>query len=88
VEAPLECIWKITFCALSYITKCEPENHLQLRLLAVTLASLGTSPVAGLALKLGVYRFIPEGGAIANAIGDGVASIVVSRLNGELDRHA
>jgi dolichol kinase len=84
VEAPLECIWKITFCALPYITKCEPENHPQLRLLAVTLASLGTSPVAGLAVLL----IIAEGGAIANAIGDGVASIVVSRWNGGLDRHA
>jgi aerobic C4-dicarboxylate transport protein len=54
--------------------------------LAATLASLNTIPVASLALILGVYRFISEGGAIVNAIGNGVATIVVARWNGELDQ--
>ena len=54
--------------------------------LAATLASLHTIPVASLALILGVYRFISEGGAIVNAIGNGVATIVVARWNGELDQ--
>jgi aerobic C4-dicarboxylate transport protein len=54
--------------------------------LAATLASLNTIPVASLALILGVYRFISEGGAIVNAIGNGVATVVVARWNGELDQ--
>ncbi len=54
--------------------------------LAATLASLHTIPVASLALILGVYRFISEGGALVNAIGNGVATIVVAKWNGELDQ--
>jgi aerobic C4-dicarboxylate transport protein len=54
--------------------------------LAATLASLNTIPIASLALILGVYRFISEGGAIVNAIGNGVATVVVARWNGELDQ--
>ena len=54
--------------------------------LAATLASLHTIPVASLALILGVYRFISEGGAIVNAIGNGVATIVVAKWNGDLDQ--
>ncbi len=53
--------------------------------LAATLASLNSIPVASMALILGVYRFISEGGAIVNAIGNGVATIVVAKWNGELD---
>lgn len=53
--------------------------------LAATLASLNSVPVASMALILGVYRFISEGGAIVNAIGNGVATIVVAKWNGELD---
>ena len=53
--------------------------------LAATLASLNTIPVASLALILGVYRFISEGGAIVNAIGNGVAAIVIARWEGDLD---
>ncbi len=53
--------------------------------LAATLASLNSVPVASMALILGVYRFISEGGAIVNAIDNGVATIVVAKWNGELD---
>jgi aerobic C4-dicarboxylate transport protein len=47
--------------------------------LAATLASMGTIPVAGLALILGVYRFLSEAGSLINMIGNGVATIVVAR---------
>jgi aerobic C4-dicarboxylate transport protein len=47
--------------------------------LAATLASVGTVPVAGLALLLGVDRFMSECRAITNLIGNGVATVVVSR---------
>jgi aerobic C4-dicarboxylate transport protein len=47
--------------------------------LAATLSSVGNIPVAGLTLLLGVDRFMSEARAITNLIGNGVASIVVSR---------
>nr|WP_244424770.1 cation:dicarboxylase symporter family transporter [Methylobacterium nodulans] len=53
--------------------------------LAATLASLHSIPVASLAIILGVYRFISEGGALVNAIGNGVAAIVIARWDGDLD---
>jgi aerobic C4-dicarboxylate transport protein len=53
--------------------------------LAATLAVVPTVPVAGLALVLGVDRFMSEARAITNFIGNGVATIVVSRWEGELD---
>ncbi|SIT49353.1 C4-dicarboxylic acid, orotate and citrate transporter [Paraburkholderia piptadeniae] len=53
--------------------------------LAATLGSVPGFPVAGLVLVLGVYRFISEGGAIINVIGNGIATIVVSRWERVLD---
>jgi aerobic C4-dicarboxylate transport protein len=46
--------------------------------LASTLAATGTVPVEGLALVLGVDRFMSEARAITNLIGNGVATIVVA----------
>jgi aerobic C4-dicarboxylate transport protein len=54
--------------------------------LAATLAVVPSVPVAGLALILGVDRFMSEARAITNLIGNGVATIVVARWEGELDR--
>jgi len=53
--------------------------------LAATLGSVGAVPVAGLALILGVDRFMSEARALTNLIGNGVATVVVSKLDGELD---
>ena len=47
--------------------------------LAATLAAVGNIPVAGLALILGVDRFMSEARAITNLIGNGVASVAVSK---------
>jgi aerobic C4-dicarboxylate transport protein len=54
--------------------------------LAATLATTGTVPVAGLALLLGIDRFMSEARAITNLIGNGVATLVVARWEGALDR--
>jgi aerobic C4-dicarboxylate transport protein len=54
--------------------------------LAATLAVVPSVPVAGLALVLGIDRFMSEARAITNFIGNGVATIVISRWEGELDR--
>jgi aerobic C4-dicarboxylate transport protein len=54
--------------------------------LAATLAVVPNVPVAGLALILGIDRFMSEARAITNTIGNGVAAIVISRWENELDR--
>jgi len=54
--------------------------------LAATFAAVPTIPVAGLALILGVDRFMSEARALTNLIGNGVATMVVSRWEGELDK--
>jgi aerobic C4-dicarboxylate transport protein len=53
--------------------------------LAATLASTRTIPVAGLALLLGIDRFMSEARAITNLIGNAVATIVIARWEGALD---
>jgi aerobic C4-dicarboxylate transport protein len=53
--------------------------------LAATLSSVGHIPVASIALILGVDRFMSEGRALTNLIGNGVATVIVSRWEGALD---
>ena len=53
--------------------------------LAATLATVGTIPVASIALILGVDRFMSEARALTNLIGNGVATIVISKWEGALD---
>ena len=53
--------------------------------LAATLASVGTIPVASIALILGVDRFMSEARALTNLVGNGVATVVVSKWEGALD---
>jgi aerobic C4-dicarboxylate transport protein len=55
--------------------------------LAATLSSVGTIPVASIALILGVDRFMSEGRALTNLIGNGVATIVVSKWERALDEN-
>jgi aerobic C4-dicarboxylate transport protein len=53
--------------------------------LAATLSAVGHVPVAGLALILGVDRFMSEARALTNLIGNGVATVVVGKWCGELN---
>ena len=53
--------------------------------LAATLAVVPGVPVAGMALILGIDRFMSEARALTNFIGNGVATIVVSKWEKELD---
>src|SRR4030095_11505013 len=54
--------------------------------LAATLSAVGNVPVAGLALILGIDRFMSEARSLTNLVGNGVATLVVARWCGELDR--
>ena len=46
---------------------------------------MGGVPVAGLALILGIDRFMSEARALTNLVGNGVATLVVAKWTGELD---
>jgi aerobic C4-dicarboxylate transport protein len=56
--------------------------------LAATLAIVPDIPVQSLALLLGIDKFMSECRALTNLIGNGVATIVISRWEGELDKRA
>ena len=56
--------------------------------LASTLTAIKVIPVEGLALLLGVDRFMSEARAITNFIGNGVATIVIAKSEGEFDEEA
>ena len=53
--------------------------------LAATLSATGVLPIEGLALLLGVDRFMSEARALTNLIGNGVATVVVAKMEGEFD---
>jgi aerobic C4-dicarboxylate transport protein len=53
--------------------------------LAATLSAIPTIPLAGLALILGIDRFMSEARALTNLIGNGVATVVASKWENELD---
>jgi aerobic C4-dicarboxylate transport protein len=54
--------------------------------LAATLSIVPTVPVAGMALILGIDRFMSECRSLTNFIGNAVATVVVARWDGALDR--
>jgi aerobic C4-dicarboxylate transport protein len=54
--------------------------------LASTLSAIRVIPVEGLALLLGVDRFMSEARAITNFIGNGVATVFLSHHEGVIDR--
>lgn len=55
--------------------------------LAATLAVVPTLPVAGMVIILGIDRFMSECRALTNIVGNGVACVVVSAWEGELNRN-
>ncbi|MGA0584610.1 MAG: cation:dicarboxylate symporter family transporter, partial [Castellaniella sp.] len=54
--------------------------------LAATLSVIPSVPVAGMALILGVDRFMSECRALTNLMGNATATVVVARWEGELDK--
>lgn len=55
--------------------------------LAATLAAFPMVPLEGLTLLIGVDRFMSEARAITNLIGNGVATVVVAKMEKEFDDH-
>ncbi|WP_180490118.1 cation:dicarboxylate symporter family transporter, partial [Escherichia fergusonii] len=54
--------------------------------LAATLAIVPDIPIASLAILVGIDKFMSECRALTNLIGNGVATVVISRWEGELDK--
>jgi aerobic C4-dicarboxylate transport protein len=54
--------------------------------LAATLAAIGTIPVAGITLIVGIDRFMSEMRSLTNLVGNAVATIVVARWEGQFDQ--
>jgi len=54
--------------------------------LVATLSVVPSVPVSGMALILGIDRFMSEARALVNMVGNGVATVVIARWEGELDR--
>src|SRR5260370_5082004 len=52
--------------------------------LAATLSSVGTIPVASIALILGIDRFMSEARALTNLVGNGVATVVIAKWENAL----
>jgi aerobic C4-dicarboxylate transport protein len=56
------------------------------RALVATLSVVPTIPLAGMALILGIDRFMSEARSLVNMIGNAVATVVMAAWEGELDR--
>ena len=54
--------------------------------LVATLGVVPSIPLAGMALILGIDRFMSEARALVNMIGNAVATVVMAAMEGELDR--
>ncbi|MFO1424417.1 MAG: dicarboxylate/amino acid:cation symporter [Candidatus Competibacteraceae bacterium] len=88
-NTPMSLIQQITLLAVLLLTSkgAAGVTGSGFIVLAATLAAVGGVPVAGLALILGIDRFMSEARALTNLIGNGVATVVVGKWTNELDVH-
>lgn len=56
--------------------------------LAATLSTTGTIPVASIALILGIHRILAEGLTFVNLVGNALATVVIAKWEGKLDQGA
>lgn len=87
-DTPLTLLQQITLLAVAMVTSkgAAGVTGSGFIVLAATLSAVGQLPVAALALILGIDRFMSEARALTNLVGNGVATLVVARWCGELDR--
>jgi aerobic C4-dicarboxylate transport protein len=86
-NTPLSLIQQLTLLAVLLLTSkgAAGVTGSGFIVLAATLSSVGHVPVAGLALILGIDRFMSEARALTNLVGNGVATIVVGRWTGNVN---
>ncbi len=87
-NTPLTLTQQFTLMAVAVLTSKGASGVQGAAFIALvgTLAVVPTIPVAGMALILGIDRFMSMFRAMVNMIGNGVATLVVARWEGELDR--
>jgi aerobic C4-dicarboxylate transport protein len=86
-NTPLDITHQITLLAVLLLTSkgAAGVTGSGFIVLAATLSAVGNVPVAGLALILGIDRFMSEARALTNFIGNGVATLVVAKWCNALD---
>jgi aerobic C4-dicarboxylate transport protein len=86
-NTPLGLSRQVMLLALLLITSKGAAGVAGAALIALTgtLSATGDIPVAGVALILGIHRFMGEAMAVTNLIGNGVAAIVIGKRCGEVD---
>jgi len=86
-DTPMTLVQQITLLAVLLLTSkgAAGVTGSGFIVLAATLSAVGHVPVAGLALILGIDRFMSEARALTNLVGNGVATLVVAKWTGDLD---
>ncbi|MBI3368034.1 MAG: dicarboxylate/amino acid:cation symporter, partial [Burkholderiales bacterium] len=86
-DTPMTLLHQITLLAVLLLTSkgAAGVTGSGFIVLAATLSAVGNVPVAGLALILGIDRFMSEARALTNLVGNGVATLVVAKWCNELD---
>ena len=89
-NTPLTLTQQITLLAVAVLTSKGASGVQGAAFIALvgTLSVIPTIPVAGMALILGIDRFMSMFRAMVNMIGNGVATLVIARWEGELDRES
>jgi aerobic C4-dicarboxylate transport protein len=86
-DTPMTLVQQVTLLAVLLLTSkgAAGVTGSGFIVLAATLSAVGGVPVAGLALILGIDRFMSEARALTNLVGNGVATLVVAKWTGSLD---
>jgi aerobic C4-dicarboxylate transport protein len=87
-DTPLSLMQQLTLLAVLLLTSkgAAGVTGSGFIVLAASLGAVGHVPVAGLALILGIDRFMSEARALTNLVGNGVATLVVAKWVGHLDQ--
>jgi aerobic C4-dicarboxylate transport protein len=89
-NTPLTVTQQLTLMAVAVLTSKGASGVQGAGFIALvgTLSVIPAIPVAGMALILGIDRFMSMFRAMVNMIGNGVATVVIARWERELDREA
>lgn len=87
-DTPMSLVQQLTLLAILLLTSkgASGVTGSGFIVLAATLSAVSHVPVAGLALILGIDRFMSEARALTNTIGNGVATLIVAKWTGDLDQ--
>ncbi|NJD30588.1 MAG: dicarboxylate/amino acid:cation symporter [Gammaproteobacteria bacterium] len=86
-NTPLDLVHQLTLLAVLLLTSkgAAGVTGSGFIVLAATLSAVGQVPVAGVALILGIDRFMSEARSLTNLVGNGVATVVVGKWCGQVD---